>query len=55
MNICHVFYSLNYGGMIDGILALNINDKDGYLEITGTSKLPQLAAQLRPFIMLNIL
>ena len=25
---------------------LTINDKDGYLEITATSKLPQLAAQL---------
>ena len=28
------------------MLSLNINDKDGYLEITATSKLPQLAAQL---------
>ena len=35
-----------YFKMIDGILTLNINDKDGYLEITATSKLPQLAAQL---------
>ena len=31
---------------IDGMLTLNINDKDGYLEISATSKLPQLAAQL---------
>ena len=31
---------------IDDMLALNINDKEGYLEITATSKLPQLAAQL---------
>ena len=31
---------------IDEMLSLNINDKDGYLEITATSKLPQLAAQL---------
>ena len=31
---------------IDEMLTLNINDKDGYLEITATSKLPQLAAQL---------
>ena len=31
---------------IDKMLTLNINDKDGYLEITATSKLPQLAAQL---------
>jgi uncharacterized protein involved in exopolysaccharide biosynthesis len=36
----------NYFKMIDGMLALNINDKEGYLEITATSKLPQLAAQL---------
>ena len=36
----------NYFKAIDGMLALNINDKDGYLEITATSKLPQLAAQL---------
>ena len=35
-----------YFKTIDGILTLNINDKDGYLEITATSKLPQLAAQL---------
>ena len=32
--------------MIDEILSLTINDKDGYLEIVGESKLPQLAAQL---------
>ena len=31
---------------IDEMLTLNINDKDGYLEISATSKLPQLAAQL---------
>ena len=31
---------------IDEMLTLNINDKDGYLEITATSKLSQLAAQL---------
>jgi LPS O-antigen subunit length determinant protein (WzzB/FepE family) len=31
---------------IDKMLTLDINDKDGYLEITATSKLPQLAAQL---------
>jgi LPS O-antigen subunit length determinant protein (WzzB/FepE family) len=31
---------------IDEMLTLNINDKDGYLEITATSKIPQLAAQL---------
>ena len=35
-----------YFKVIDEILTLNINDKDGYLEITATSKLPQLAAQL---------
>ena len=35
-----------YFKTIDGMLTLNINDKDGYLEITATSKLPQLAAQL---------
>lgn len=35
-----------YFKTIDAMLALNINDKDGYLEITATSKLPQLAAQL---------
>jgi uncharacterized protein involved in exopolysaccharide biosynthesis len=31
---------------INEMLTLNINDKDGYLEITATSKLPQMAAQL---------
>ena len=31
---------------IDEMLTININDKDGYLEITATSKLSQLAAQL---------
>ena len=31
---------------IDEMLTLNINDKEGYLEISATSKLPQLAAQL---------
>ena len=35
-----------YFKAIDKMLSLNINDKDGYLEITATSKLPQLAAQL---------
>ena len=35
-----------YFEVIDEILKLNINDKDGYLEITVTSKLPHLAAQL---------
>ena len=35
-----------YFKTIDAMLSLNINDKDGYLEITATSKLPQLAAQL---------
>ena len=35
-----------YFKMIDKMLTLNINDTDGYLEITATSKLPQLAAQL---------
>ena len=35
-----------YFKAIDEMLSLNINDKDGYLEITATSKLPQLAAQL---------
>jgi uncharacterized protein involved in exopolysaccharide biosynthesis len=36
----------DYFKVIDEMLTLNINDKDGYLEITATSKLPQLAAQL---------
>lgn len=31
---------------IDEMLTLNINDKDGYLEISATTKLAQLAAQL---------
>jgi hypothetical protein len=35
-----------YFKTIDAMLSLNINDKDGYLEITATSKFPQLAAQL---------
>ena len=35
-----------YFKTIDAMLTLNINDKDGYLEIIATSKLPQLAAQL---------
>ena len=35
-----------YFKVIDQMLTLTINDKDGYLEITATSKLPQLAAQL---------
>ncbi|MDC3366061.1 Wzz/FepE/Etk N-terminal domain-containing protein [Flavobacteriaceae bacterium] len=35
-----------YFEVIDQMLTLTINDKDGYLEITATSKLPQLAAQL---------
>jgi len=35
-----------YFEMIDEMLTLNINDKDGYLEITATCKLPKLAAQL---------
>jgi len=35
-----------YFKVIDEMLTLNINDKDGYLEISATSKLPQLAAQL---------
>ncbi len=35
-----------YFKVIDKLLTLTINDKDGYLEITATSKLPQLAAQL---------
>jgi len=35
-----------YFKKIDGMLTLNINDKDGYLEISATSKLAQLAAQL---------
>ena len=35
-----------YFKMIDKMLTLNINDKDGYLEISATSRLPQLAAQL---------
>ncbi|MDB9956315.1 Wzz/FepE/Etk N-terminal domain-containing protein [Flavobacteriaceae bacterium] len=35
-----------YFEVIDEMLTLTINDKDGYLEITATSKLPQLAAQL---------
>ena len=35
-----------YFKLIDQMLTLTINDKDGYLEITATSKLPQLAAQL---------
>jgi uncharacterized protein involved in exopolysaccharide biosynthesis len=35
-----------YFKTIDAMLLLNINDEDGYLEITATSKLPQLAAQL---------
>jgi len=35
-----------YFNTIDAMLSLNINDKDGYLEITATSKIPQLAAQL---------
>ena len=35
-----------YFKMIDGMLTLDINDKDGYLEISGTSNFPQLAAQL---------
>jgi uncharacterized protein involved in exopolysaccharide biosynthesis len=36
----------DYFKVIDEMLTLNINDKDGYLEISATSKLPQLAAQL---------
>ncbi len=35
-----------YFKVIDEMLTLTINDKDGYLEITATSKLPQLSAQL---------
>ena len=35
-----------YFELIDEMLILNINDKDGYIEISATSKLPQLAAQL---------
>ena len=35
-----------YFKAIDAMLALNINEKYGYLEISATSKLPQLAAQL---------
>lgn len=35
-----------YFKMINEMLTLNINDEDGYLEITATSELPQLAAQL---------
>ena len=35
-----------YFEVIDEMLTLTINDKDGYLEITATSKLPRLAAQL---------
>jgi hypothetical protein len=35
-----------YFKVIDEMLTLNINDKDGYLEIVGESKFPQLAAQL---------
>ena len=37
---------VGYFKTIDAMLTLNINDKEGYLEITATSKLPQLAAQL---------
>jgi hypothetical protein len=35
-----------YFKRIDGLLALNINEKYGYLEILATSKIPQLSAQL---------
>ena len=35
-----------YFKLIDEILILNINDGEGYLEISATSKLPQLTAQL---------
>jgi capsular polysaccharide biosynthesis protein len=35
-----------YFEFIDEILSITINDKDGYLEIVGKSKLPQMAAQL---------
>ena len=35
-----------YFNAIDEMLTLNIKEKDGYLEISATSKLPQLAAQL---------
>ena len=35
-----------YFKMINEMLTLNINDEDGYLEITATSEFPQLAAQL---------
>ena len=37
---------VGYFKTIDAMLSLNINDKDGYIEIIATSKLPQLAAQL---------
>jgi uncharacterized protein involved in exopolysaccharide biosynthesis len=35
-----------YFKVIDEMLTLTINETDGYIEITATSKLPQLAAQL---------
>jgi hypothetical protein len=35
-----------YFKMIANMLELNINDKDGYIEITATSKYPQMSAQL---------
>ena len=35
-----------YFELIDEMLILNINETEGYIEITATSKLPQLAAQL---------
>ena len=35
-----------YFKVIDKMLTLIVNDKEGYLEITATSKLPQLSAQL---------
>jgi len=35
-----------YFKAIDGLLTININDKDGYIEISAKSKSPQIAAQL---------
>ena len=35
-----------YSKIIDGILSININDKEGYIEIAAKSKSPEVAAQV---------
>ena len=35
-----------YSKIIDGLLSININDKDGYIEIAAKSKSPEIAAQV---------